>query len=72
MRNEKDGRTGKEEREEERREMGGREKRRGWNGEEARVGGRKGEGEEGEIWRIEKAREGSMKEFNGIVICSTS
>lgn len=54
------------------REMGGREKRRGWNGEEARVGGRKGEGKEGEIWRIEKAREGSMKEFNGIVICSTS
>ena len=28
------------------REMGGWEKRRGWNGEEARVGGRKGEGEE--------------------------
>ena len=52
MRNERDGRTGKEEREEEGREMG--------------------EEKEGEIWRIEKAREGSMKEFNGIVICSTS
>ena len=51
-----------------------RNERDGRTGKEEREEERRemGEGKEGEIWRIEKAREGSMKEFNGIVICSTS